>query len=91
MTHTAHELAEYLSCTLEGDGSVPLSGVASPDSAGYADVIYVENQRHLDRAGLKMLGRHTVHAHRVEEKNVSQHFVFGLVASRIFAMWKGRE
>ena len=50
MTHTAHELAEYLSCTLEGDGSVQLSGVASPASAGYADLIYVENERHLDRA-----------------------------------------
>ncbi len=50
MTRTANELAEFLHCALEGDGGVKLSGVAAPDSAGAADLIYVENQRHLGRA-----------------------------------------
>lgn len=50
MTRTANELAEFLSCALEGDGSARLSGVAAPDSAGVADLIYVESRRHLDRA-----------------------------------------
>src|SRR5258707_10438136 len=50
MTRTAHELAEYLACTLEGDGAVQLSGVAAPDSASAADLIYVETGRHLARA-----------------------------------------
>ena len=50
MTRTAHELAEYLACTFEGDGTVQLSGVAAPDSASAADLIYVETGRHLARA-----------------------------------------
>jgi len=50
MTRTARELAEYLACTLEGDGTVRLSGVAAPDSASAADLIYVETGRHLARA-----------------------------------------
>jgi UDP-3-O-[3-hydroxymyristoyl] glucosamine N-acyltransferase len=51
MTRTANELAEFLRCTLEGDGTAQISGVAAPDSAGVADLIYVESERHLDRAG----------------------------------------
>jgi len=50
MTRTAKELAEYLGCALEGDGAVRVSGVASPASAAAQDLIYVESQRHLDRA-----------------------------------------
>ncbi len=50
MIRTANELAEFLACALEGDGSALLSGVAAPDSAGATDLIYVENKRHLDRA-----------------------------------------
>jgi len=50
MTRTANELAKYLACTLEGDGTVQLSGVAAPDSASATDLIYVEKARHLDRA-----------------------------------------
>ena len=50
MTCTAKELAEYLGCTLEGDGAARVSGVASPASARAQDLIYVESQRHLDRA-----------------------------------------
>jgi len=50
MTHTANELAEFLGCALEGDGSMQLSGVAAPESARVDDLIYVETPRHLDRA-----------------------------------------
>jgi UDP-3-O-[3-hydroxymyristoyl] glucosamine N-acyltransferase len=50
MTRTSKELAEFLGCTLEGDGSAILSGVASTASAGAEDLIYVESPHHLDRA-----------------------------------------
>jgi UDP-3-O-[3-hydroxymyristoyl] glucosamine N-acyltransferase len=50
MTRSADALAEFLACTLEGDGAVQLSGVAAPDSATATDLIYVEKARHLDRA-----------------------------------------
>jgi UDP-3-O-[3-hydroxymyristoyl] glucosamine N-acyltransferase len=50
MMRTANELAEFLACTLEGDGTAQLSGVAGPDSASATDLIYVEKGRHLDRA-----------------------------------------
>src|ERR1700675_941217 len=50
MTRTAYELAEFLDCTLEGDGAVQLLGVAAPDSAGANDLIYVEKERHLGHA-----------------------------------------
>ena len=33
MTRTAKELAQFLGCTVEGDGSTPVSGVAAPASA----------------------------------------------------------
>jgi UDP-3-O-[3-hydroxymyristoyl] glucosamine N-acyltransferase len=44
------ELADFLSCTLEGDGAARVSGVASPSSARAEDLIYVDSPRHLDRA-----------------------------------------
>jgi UDP-3-O-[3-hydroxymyristoyl] glucosamine N-acyltransferase len=50
MTRTMKELADFLDCTLEGDGSAQVSGVASPASARAEDLIYVESPRHLDRA-----------------------------------------
>jgi UDP-3-O-[3-hydroxymyristoyl] glucosamine N-acyltransferase len=50
MTRSADALAEFLACTLEGDGAVQLSGVAAPDSATATDLIYVEKARHLARA-----------------------------------------
>jgi UDP-3-O-[3-hydroxymyristoyl] glucosamine N-acyltransferase len=50
MIRTASELAEYLGCVLEGDGSVRLSGVAAPDTAQAGDLIYVETARHSERA-----------------------------------------
>ena len=50
MTVTAKELAQRLGCTLEGDGSTHVSGVASPAAASAEDLIYVESLRHLDQA-----------------------------------------
>src|SRR5437762_11664903 len=50
MTRTASELAQFLGCVLEGDGRVPVSAVAAPDSAHATDLIYVDTLRHLDRA-----------------------------------------
>jgi UDP-3-O-[3-hydroxymyristoyl] glucosamine N-acyltransferase len=50
MTRTMKELADFLGCTLEGDGAAPISAVASPASARAEDLIYVESPRHLDRA-----------------------------------------
>lgn len=47
---TMKELADFLGCTLEGDGDMLVSGVASPVSARAEDLIYVESPRHLDRA-----------------------------------------
>jgi len=50
MTHTMKELAEYLGCSLEGDGGARVSGVASAASARVEDLIYVDSPRNLDRA-----------------------------------------
>jgi UDP-3-O-[3-hydroxymyristoyl] glucosamine N-acyltransferase len=50
MRRTMQELADYLGCTLEGDGAAYVSGVASPGSARAEDLVYVDSLRHLDRA-----------------------------------------
>ena len=50
MTRTANELAQFLGCTMEGDGSTAVSGVAAPASALASDLIYVEHSKHLERA-----------------------------------------
>jgi UDP-3-O-[3-hydroxymyristoyl] glucosamine N-acyltransferase len=50
MKRTAHELAQFLTCALEGDSAVQVSGVAAPDSATATDLIYVDKARHLARA-----------------------------------------
>jgi UDP-3-O-[3-hydroxymyristoyl] glucosamine N-acyltransferase len=50
MTRTIKELADFLGCTLEGDGVAHISGVASPASARAEDLIYVDSPRHLDQA-----------------------------------------
>ena len=50
MTRTIKELADFLGCTLEGDGTAHITGVASPASARAEDLIYVESTRHMDRA-----------------------------------------
>src|SRR5467141_1063874 len=50
MKRTAKELANSLGATLEGDGSLELAGVASPERAGARDLIYVERAKHAARA-----------------------------------------
>ena len=50
MTRTARELAKLIAATLEGDGNVEVTGVASPERAGARDLIYVEASRHAERA-----------------------------------------
>jgi UDP-3-O-[3-hydroxymyristoyl] glucosamine N-acyltransferase len=50
MTRTMKELADFLGCTLEGDGAAHVSGVASAASARAEDLIYVESPRHLNGA-----------------------------------------
>lgn len=50
MSHTAGELANYLGATLSGGANIPISGVASPESATAGDLIYVESAKHMGRA-----------------------------------------
>ena len=50
MRRTAQELAEALSLRLEGEGTVELRGVASPERAGPHDLIYVESAKNAERA-----------------------------------------
>src|SRR6266568_6794958 len=49
MTRTARELAEALKLQLEGDGSVEVRSVASPERAGPHDLIYAESEKHAGR------------------------------------------
>lgn len=42
MNRTAAELAQYLGATLQGDGSLALTGVASPENATTTDLIYLD-------------------------------------------------
>ena len=51
MTRTAGEIARFIGAEVEGDSAVLISGCASPERAGPADLIYVESPRHLERAG----------------------------------------
>lgn len=50
MTRTARELAAHLRIPLEGDSAAPIAGVAAPENAGPADLIYVDSPRNLERA-----------------------------------------
>ena len=50
MKCTAGELARYLDATLEGDSSVEIHGVSSPENARPSDLIYAEAEKHLARA-----------------------------------------
>jgi UDP-3-O-[3-hydroxymyristoyl] glucosamine N-acyltransferase len=47
---TAGVLAKYLEAELHGDASTIVSGVASPERARAADLIYVDSARHAERA-----------------------------------------
>ncbi len=50
MTRTARELAQHLGTQLEGDPEARVAGLASPESAGAQDLIYVASPRQLERA-----------------------------------------
>jgi UDP-3-O-[3-hydroxymyristoyl] glucosamine N-acyltransferase len=45
----ASDLAQYLSCAIEGDAAVRLRGVAGPEWAGEEDLIYLDSLRHTPR------------------------------------------
>ncbi len=49
MPRTAGELAQYLEAKIVGDELVPLSGVASPEEAHGADLIYLDSPRNMNR------------------------------------------
>jgi UDP-3-O-[3-hydroxymyristoyl] glucosamine N-acyltransferase len=50
MVYTAGELAEYLGAKIHGDPQVQIAGLASPERAGTEDLIYVDSERHAERA-----------------------------------------
>jgi UDP-3-O-[3-hydroxymyristoyl] glucosamine N-acyltransferase len=50
MKLTAKEVAEKVGASLEGDGSLELTGVAAPEHAGTKQLIYVEGAKHVERA-----------------------------------------
>ena len=50
MRRTARELAEAIGATLEGDGTLEISGVAAPERAASRDLIYVDSAKHVERA-----------------------------------------
>jgi len=49
-TCTAGDLAKYLGAELRGDASAVVSGIASPERARAEDLIYVDSERHAERA-----------------------------------------
>src|SRR5215472_9051876 len=50
MRRTARELADAIDATLEGDGTLEISGVAAPERAASRDLIYVDSAKHMERA-----------------------------------------
>lgn len=50
MIRTSGEIAQFLGAKLKGDGSLRVSGVASPERAQASDLIYVDSPRHVSRA-----------------------------------------
>src|ERR1700682_167756 len=50
MKRTAEELAKAIGATVEGDGTIEVSGVAAPEQAGEHDLIYVGEAKHAARA-----------------------------------------
>ena len=56
---TVGELAKQLNLTLEGDPSVMVSGVASPERAHATHLIFVESAKQLPRAA-RSLARCTI-------------------------------
>jgi UDP-3-O-[3-hydroxymyristoyl] glucosamine N-acyltransferase len=45
----ANDLAQHLSCALEGDPSASLRGVAGPEQASEEDLVYLDSARHVPR------------------------------------------
>jgi len=50
MKTTAADLARKIGAAVEGDGSIELSGVASPERASSGDLIFVDTAKHTGRA-----------------------------------------
>lgn len=50
MKVTAKELAEKIGARVEGNDALEVTGIAAPERAGIADLIYVESARNLERA-----------------------------------------
>jgi len=50
MKKTAQELAHVIGAVLEGEGMLELTGVASPERASSADLIFVNSAKHVNRA-----------------------------------------
>ena len=46
---TAGDLAKFLGCALQGEVTLELKGVASPESAGANDLVYLDSSRHMER------------------------------------------
>ncbi len=53
---TARELAKRLNLVLEGDPAAPVEGLAAPERAHRADLIFVEGERHVPRAARSLAG-----------------------------------
>lgn len=50
MKFTVGELGRAIGAVVEGDGSIEVTGVASPENAGAKDLVYVEGAKHVERA-----------------------------------------
>jgi UDP-3-O-[3-hydroxymyristoyl] glucosamine N-acyltransferase len=50
MSCTAGELAKFLGAIIVGENQTPLSGMAMPENARAADLIYIDSPQHLQRA-----------------------------------------
>lgn len=50
MKTTAADLARKIAAAVEGDGSIELTGVASPERASSGDLIFVDTAKHTERA-----------------------------------------
>jgi len=50
MKHTAESLAAAIGAVVEGDGSIELTGVAAPERASSADLIFLDSAKHAARA-----------------------------------------
>lgn len=50
MKKTAQELARAIGASLEGDGSLEITGVAAPERAASGDLIFVDAAKHTERA-----------------------------------------